>query len=78
MIHNFYFFQIFWVFEDCTSKYGYSFMTIKMSYYVIIYDHNVTSKILSRESNYIVGVVMLPKFGNSSISMRKVIITSIL
>ena len=33
--------------------------------------------ILSRESNYIVNVVMWPKFGNISISMR-VFITSIL
>ena len=47
-------------------------------YDVIIYAHDVTSKILSRESNCIVDVVMLPKFGNSSIYMRKVIITSIL
>ena len=33
--------------------------------------------ILSRESNYIVNVVMWPKFGNISISMR-VFITSVL
>ena len=38
---------------------------------------DVTNKILSRDSNYIVDVVMWPKFGNSSISMREVIITSI-
>ena len=47
-------------------------------YDVIIYVHDVTSKILSRDSNYIIDVVMWPKFGNCSISMRKVIITSIL
>ena len=47
-------------------------------YDVIIYDHDVNSKILSRESNYIVDMVMWPKFGSSSISMREVIITSIL
>ena len=39
---------------------------------------DVTNKILSLDSNYIVDVVMWPKFGNSSISMREVIITSIL
>ena len=47
-------------------------------YDVIISVHDVTNKILSRDSNYIVDVVMWPKFGNSSISMREVIITSIL
>ena len=40
-------------------------------YDVIISVHDVTSKILSRDSNYIVDVVMWPKFGNSSISMRE-------
>ena len=39
---------------------------------------DVTKKFLSRDSNYIVGVVMWSKFGNSSISMGEVIITSIL
>ena len=50
------------------------------SYDVIIFVHDVTNKILFLlwESNYIVGVVMWSKFGNSSISMREVIITSIL
>ena len=45
-----------------------------------IWRHNfyqdVTNKILSRHSNCIVDAVMWPKFGNSSISMREVIITS--
>ena len=40
---------------------------------VIISVRDVTNKILSYDSNYIVDVV---KFGNSSISMREVIITS--
>ena len=41
--------------------------------------HDVTSKILWRDLNYIVDVVMWPKFGDSSSSsMREVIITSIL
>ena len=47
-------------------------------YDVITSVHDVTNKILSRDSNYTVDVVMWPKFGNSSISMREVIITSIL
>ena len=47
-------------------------------YDVIVSVHDVTNKTLSRESNYTVDVVMWPKFGNSSISMREVIITSIL
>ena len=47
-------------------------------YDVIISAHNVTNKIFSLGSNYIVDVVMWPKFGNYSISTRKVIITLIL
>ena len=35
-------------------------------------------KILSRDSNYIVDVGMWPEFGNSSVSVREVLITSIL
>ena len=48
------------------------------SYDVIISVCDVTKKILSRDSNYIVDVVIWQKFGNSSISMKEVIITSIL
>ena len=47
-------------------------------YDIIIPVHDVTNKILSRDSNCIVDVGMWPKFCNSSISMREVIITSIL
>ena len=47
-------------------------------YDVILSAHDVVNKILSHDSNYIVNVVMWPKFGNSSVSMREVIITSIL
>ena len=47
-------------------------------YDVIIPDYNITNKFLSYDSNYIVDLVMSPKVGNSSISMRDVIITSIL
>ena len=58
------------------------FLKIKVfwnkGYDVIISIHDATNKILSRDSNYIVDVVMWPKFGNSSTSMREVIITSIL
>ena len=47
-------------------------------YDVIIPAHDITNKILLLDSNYIVDVVMWPKFGNSSISMKDVIIISIL
>ena len=47
-------------------------------YDVIICVHDVTKKMLLRDSNNIVDVVMWPKFGNSSDSMREVIATSIL
>ena len=42
-------------------------------YDVIIPIHDIINKILSRDSNYFVDVVMRPKFGDSSICMRKVI-----
>ena len=47
-------------------------------YGVIIPVHNVTNKILLCDSSDIVDVVMWPKFGTSSISIREVVITSIL
>ena len=47
-------------------------------YDVMISVDGVTNKILSRDSDYIVHAFMWPKFGNSSISMREVITTSIL
>ena len=50
---------------------------LNKGYGIIIFIHDVTSKILSRDSNYTVDDVMWPKFGNSSISIREVI-TSIL
>ena len=46
-------------------------------YDIIIYLHDVTNKISSRDSNYIVNVVMWAKFGNSSISMREFIVKAI-
>ena len=51
---------------------------LSKGYDVITSFHKVTKKILSRDSNYIVAVVMWPKFSNSSISIREVIITSFL
>ena len=47
-------------------------------YGAIIFVDDVTNKILSSDSVYIIDVFMWPKFGNSSISMREVIIISIL
>ena len=47
-------------------------------YDVILYVHDVTNKILWHDSNYIVDVVMWPRFGHSSISTREVIKISIL
>ena len=38
--------------------------------------YDVTNKILSRDTNYIINVVMWPKFDKSNIPMREVIITS--
>ena len=43
-------------------------------YDVIISVHDVHNKILSCGSAYVVDVVIWPKFGNSSITMREVII----
>ena len=48
----------------------------KKCYDVISSVQYVINKILSRDSNYDVNVVMWQKFGNSSISVREVIITS--
>ena len=42
----------------------------KKGYDVTIYVHDVTSNILSRESNYILDEVIRPKFCNSSTFMR--------
>ena len=47
-------------------------------YDVIIAVDDVTNKILSPDSNYIVNVLMRPRFGNWSISITEVITTSIL
>ena len=47
-------------------------------YDVIIFVQQVTNRILLHDSNYFVDVVIWPKFDKSSISIREVIITSIL
>ena len=47
-------------------------------YEAIISLYDVINKNLSCDSNFIVGVVIWPKFGNSSTSMREVTITSML
>ena len=47
-------------------------------YDVIIPVNDVTNKIFLPDSNYTKDLFMWPKFGNSSISMREVITTSIL
>ena len=47
-------------------------------YDILISVHELTNKILWCKSNYIVGLVMQTKFGNSSVSIREVIVTSIL
>ena len=47
-------------------------------YDAIISVHDVTNKILSRDPIYMIDVAIWPKFGNSSISMREVVITSII
>ena len=45
------------------------------AYNAIISVHDVTSKVLSRDSNYVVDLVIWPKFVNSNNSMNEVIIT---
>ena len=49
-----------------------------IDYGVIILVDGVINKILSRDLNSIVDLFMWPKFGNSNISMKQVITTSIL
>ena len=46
-------------------------------YDVIISVHDVTNNVFSQDVNYIVDVVMWPKFGNYSISIEEVIKTLI-
>ena len=46
-------------------------------YDIIIPINDIINKFLSRDSHYIVDVFLWPKVGNSSISMREVITTSV-
>ena len=71
-----------WISDD-VSKIGYSRSSSNKGNWNKGYDFKtsvfgVTNKILLLESNSIVDVVRWPKFGNFRISMREVIITSIL
>ena len=58
------------------------FLKIKLSsnkvYDVINLNHDVTSKILSNDSNYVLDLIIWPKFGDSSISVKEVLVTSFL
>ena len=67
-----------WASKDCFSKHGYNLDDFSKNGYLIISAYDITNKILSCDSNFIIDVVMWLKFGNSSISMKEVIITSIL
>ena len=59
-----------------------AFLKIKVflnkGYDLITSVHDVTNKILLRDSNYVVDAVIRPKMGNSNISLTEVIVTSIL
>ena len=46
------------------------------AYDVVIFVYDVINKNLPRDSNFIVDLVMWPKFGNFRTSMREVIIIS--
>ena len=84
-------FNCFWVFHDFLIIVIILMMSIKLAtqgrleikifwnndYDVIIPDYGVANKILLPHSNYIVDVVMWPKFSKSSIFLMEVIITSI-
>ena len=47
-------------------------------YYVLYSVYDINKKMLSHDSNHIMDVVVWPKFGNSSICIREVTITSII
>ena len=47
-------------------------------YNVIIFIYEASNKVLSRDANSTLDVIIWLKFGNSSISIREVFITSIL
>ena len=51
---------------------------LKKGYDVITFVHDFPNNILSHYSNRNIDFIIYPKFGNSGISLREVIITSIL
>ena len=57
---------------------GYSTLKIYFEIKIMTSFHDITNKMVSRDSYHIVDVVMRSKFSNSNISKREVIITSIL
>ena len=83
MVHNFWYFWLFWVFKDffLINMITILMMSAKLAtlgllkikvfwnnaYDVIISVHDVTNKILSRDSNCTVHMVMWPKIGNSRV-----------
>ena len=70
----------FWAFKGkgCLNIVTILMISANKDYGVIISVHEVNNRISSRDSNYIIGVVMWPKFSHSIISKRDVIITSFL
>ena len=79
-------FNFSWVLKDSFNKHGYNFDDVSKNgylrpsenkdiwnkvYNVIISVHDITNKILSRDSNYIVDVALWQKFGNSSFSLHE-------
>ena len=87
LIPNFYFFNFFLINMVVILMVSAKLATLGLlkikvfwnkGYHVIIVVHDFSSKIFSRDSNYIVNVLLWPKFCNSSTSIREVIITSIL
>ena len=94
LIHNFYFFNTFFesLEVDLKNMVAISMISAKLAtpgilkievfrnrnYDVTISVHDTTKKLSSYDSNYIVNLIVWPKFGNSIISMREVIITSTL
>ena len=61
----------------CLLKILWNKVLSNKGYDAIISVHGVTNEILSRESNYVIDGVTRPKLGNSSISVRQGITTSI-
>ena len=78
--------NFFWIFKDVINKHGFDDIGKNgysrpsenigiLEYHTQYYVHDVTNRILSCDSNYIVNVVIWTKFGNSNTSIREVIVT---